>query len=123
MLTTSTIDVTLGSVRPFFLFSSLLAFAAGCSAKANPKVDGADPPPVAVTVVDVTQRPMPRWLVLTGELLAGQESSVAANANGKVMATLVERGQRVEAGAVLVSLDAKSASLSAQAAAAQSNMM
>ena len=65
---------------------------------------------------------MPRELVLTGSLFADRQSDLAANANGKVLATFVERGQKVAAGDVIARLDARLAQFSAKAAAAQSKV-
>jgi membrane fusion protein (multidrug efflux system) len=65
---------------------------------------------------------MPEYLVLTGTLRASEESDVAADASGKVTATLVERGQRVKKGDTLAVLDARGASLTASALAAQTNL-
>ena len=65
---------------------------------------------------------MPEYVTLTGTLRGNQESDVAADAPGKVVQTLVERGQLVKRGQVLVTLDARGAALSANAAEAQSKV-
>jgi len=65
---------------------------------------------------------MPDYVTLTGTLRGNQESDVAADAPGKVVQTLVERGQSVKKGQVLVTLDARGATLGASAAAAQSKV-
>jgi membrane fusion protein (multidrug efflux system) len=65
---------------------------------------------------------MPDYVTLTGTLRGNQESDVAADAPGKVVQTLVERGQRVKKGQVLVTLDARGAALGASAAEAQSKV-
>jgi membrane fusion protein, multidrug efflux system len=70
----------------------------------------------------VTEQPMPEYLTLTGSLHANQQSDIAADASGKVLQVLVERGQTVKAGQVLATLDARSANLSATAAQAQSKL-
>src|SRR5580704_7148571 len=75
--------------------------------------------PVHVQTVPVSERLMPEYLALTGTLRADQESNIAADANGKVLQLLVERGQHVVHGQVIATLDARSASLSATAAQAQ----
>lgn len=77
---------------------------------------------VRVDAVPVVEVPMPELLTLTGQLRASQESDVAADANGKVAATMVERGQRVKQGDTLAILDARGASITASAAAAQSSL-
>ena len=65
---------------------------------------------------------MPEYVTLTGTLRGNQESDVAADAPGKVVQTLVERGQTVKRGQVLVTLDARGAALTANAAEAQSKV-
>jgi len=65
---------------------------------------------------------MPEYVTLTGTLRGNQESDVAADAPGKVVQTLVERGQIVKRGQVLVTLDARGAALTANAAEAQSKV-
>jgi membrane fusion protein (multidrug efflux system) len=55
---------------------------------------------------------------LTGTLKASAESSVAANANGQIIRTFVERGSVVAKGAPLVTLDRRMALLSAAEARA-----
>jgi RND family efflux transporter MFP subunit len=78
--------------------------------------------PLHVSTVAVSERLMPEYLALTGTLRADQESNIAADANGKVLQLLVERGQHVVRGQVIATLDARSASLSATAAQAQSKL-
>jgi membrane fusion protein, multidrug efflux system len=70
----------------------------------------------------VVERPMPEYLVLTGSLRADQESNIAADASGKVLQVLVERGQAVTRGRVIATLDARAASLGFTAAEAQAKL-
>ncbi len=70
----------------------------------------------------VAEQPMPEYLTLTGSLHADQQSDIAADASGKVLQVLVERGQAVKSGQVLATLDARAANLSATAAQAQSRL-
>lgn len=79
-------------------------------------------PPVRVQTAPVGEQPMPEYLTVTGSLRAHQQSDIAADANGKILQTLVERGQRVKRGQVLVTLDARAATLGAQAASAQAKV-
>lgn len=79
-------------------------------------------PAVHVQTAAVVEQPMPEYLTMTGSLRASQESEVAADASGKVTATLVERGQRVKKGDIIAVLDARGASISASAAAAQTGL-
>ncbi|HEY1959181.1 MAG TPA: efflux RND transporter periplasmic adaptor subunit [Polyangiaceae bacterium] len=78
--------------------------------------------PVHVHVAAVVTQPMPEYVTLTGTLRGNQESDVAADASGKVMQTLVERGQLVKRGQVMVTLDARGAALGANVAEAQSKV-
>ena len=103
----------------------LLACALILSSSACHRADGAplpvakEEPPVRVTTAVASERPVPEYLTLTGSLLADKESDIAADANGKVLSTKVERGQSVKQGELLATLDASAAALSARAALAQ----
>lgn len=72
--------------------------------------------PIKVASVMATTASMPRLIPMTGTLRASAESAVAANANGRISRTLVERGSIVAKGAPLVVLDQRMASLSAEEA-------
>jgi membrane fusion protein (multidrug efflux system) len=76
--------------------------------------------PIPVETAPVENRAMPRYLSLTGSIVADRQSEVAANVSGRVTATYVERGQPVKAGQVVARVDAKAAGFQAQAATAQS---
>ncbi len=78
--------------------------------------------PIHVQTAQVIEQPMPDYVTLTGTLRGNQESDVAADAPGKVVQTLVERGQLVKRGQVMVTLDARGAALGANAAEAQSKV-
>jgi len=77
-------------------------------------------PAVAVETADVQHEKMPRYLTLTGSVMADKQSEVAANVAGRVATTYIERGQPVKAGAVLAIVDSKAAGFQAAAAMAQS---
>lgn len=79
-------------------------------------------PPIHVTTAPAAERPMPEFLTLTGSLLADKQSDIAADANGKVLTTTIERGQSVKQGQVLATLDARAAALTASAALAQEQL-
>lgn len=107
----------------------LLAAAAvlflGCQkpdAKPDPGAKKEQAVTVNVQTSAIAERQVPDWLVLTGTLKSSQESEVAADANGKVIATYVERGQEVKQGDILATLDTRGASLTATAAQAQANL-
>jgi membrane fusion protein (multidrug efflux system) len=62
---------------------------------------------------------VPRYLTLTGSLVAHEDSDVAAGATGKVVSVHVERGSVVKKGDVLVKLDSRVASAALEEARAQ----
>jgi membrane fusion protein (multidrug efflux system) len=82
----------------------------------------AEEAPVRVQRAAVTERPMPRYLTLTGTLRAGLESELAADSTGKVVATACERGQAVKRGQVLVAVDSRTSAFAATAAEAQARV-
>ena len=75
-------------------------------------------PPIKVVTTVATNAPTPDVLTLTGIITADQRSEVTADTQGKVIAVMVERGQRVKMGAAVVQLDVRNAALSAREAAA-----
>lgn len=101
--------------RSAWLSALVLVLAAGCKREAKPSapVRGAEPQsaPIEVKTVAAETRPMPRFITLTGSLVADRESNVAANASGKVLDVPVDRGSLVRAGGVLAVLDKRSASI------------
>ena len=106
--------------------SSLLAIlamlAGGCRASAggNTADTAAEPTAaVAVTTAPATERPIRRFIAVTGTLTAQEQADVAAEIAGRVVATPVERGTRVTAGAVLVRI--AEAEVGAQAQEAEAN--
>jgi membrane fusion protein (multidrug efflux system) len=78
--------------------------------------------PVHVKTATAVERPMPRYLTLTGTLHASEASDVAADASGKVVQTFAERGQLVKRGQLIAVLDSRTAALAATAAEAQSQV-
>ena len=92
----------------------------GCNRPASADVDaGAQQPPVVVKTAAVIEIEVPVTLRLSGTLRGNQETDLAANAAGRVLATLVERGAAVKPGQVIAKLDVRAASLSAMEARAQ----
>jgi RND family efflux transporter MFP subunit len=97
----------------------LLALAvAGCTQPHAQKTEKAKPKPISVETAAVTEREVPNTLLLAGTLKANQESELAANASGRVMRTMVERGSYVSSGQAVAQLDVRMASLSASEAEA-----
>ncbi|HET9954991.1 MAG TPA: efflux RND transporter periplasmic adaptor subunit [Polyangiaceae bacterium] len=72
-----------------------------------------------MTSAAVTELEVPTTLRLSGTLRGNQETDLAANAAGRVLATLVERGNQVSPNQVLARLDVRAAALSAAEARAQ----
>lgn len=77
-------------------------------------------PPVKVETTAVQHQKMPRYLTITGSVLADRQSEVAANVSGRVTTTYVERGMPVKAGQMIAVVDSKAAGFQAAAANAQS---
>ncbi|MFN0248353.1 MAG: efflux RND transporter periplasmic adaptor subunit [Kofleriaceae bacterium] len=97
-----------------------LVFLAACNKKAAD--DGAllapPPPPIKVDLVSAEKALTPKTLVLTGMIAADQRAEVTPDTQGKVLAVMVERGQRVKMGEPLVRLDVRNAALGAREAQA-----
>jgi RND family efflux transporter MFP subunit len=94
----------------------------GCHKPDEASAPAAASAPLHVQTAAVAEQPMPEYLTLTGTLHANQQSDIAADASGKVLQVLVERGQAVKSGQIIATLDARSANLGATAAQAQSKM-
>jgi membrane fusion protein (multidrug efflux system) len=87
------------------VWSCLLAalVLAGCTGRAQEDPSAAAPSAaVSVTTVPVVERTLSRFLTVTGTLTAQEEAEVAAEIAGRVVATPIERGMHVAAGAALV---------------------
>lgn len=89
-----------------------LALCACAAHKNAPAI--AKPAPVSLETLEVTARPMPKTVLLAGTLKAFEESDLAANATGRVLRTMVERGSLVAKGAPIAQLDARFSVLAAQ---------
>jgi membrane fusion protein (multidrug efflux system) len=104
----------------------LLLALPGCKkpdeAASADKPKAAAVPPVAVEEAPVEIRAMPRFLTLTGTVTADRQSEVAANVTGRVIATPIERGRKVQAGETLAIVDSKAAGFSVAATAAQAEL-
>ncbi len=78
--------------------------------------------PVQVSVIEAAARQMPDTLSASGSLVADQQSALTPIVPGRVMAVMVERGQRVTEGQALLRVrdqDYRTQAVSAQAAVAQ----
>ncbi len=110
--------------RLAFSLTVLLALSAVACAKRG---EGGDAqrdsgPPVHVEKIAVAVEKVPRLLTLTGSLRGERETDLAANANGRVTKTLVERGAVVREGQIVAQVDVRSASLTAAEAAANADL-
>lgn len=119
LLGASALPAGRGSLRPFSRWGvlavlALTAFAScGKSRAAGMPVANPDSTPAAkVTTQAVSAREVPVWLSVTGQLKGRRAADLAADANGKVIKTLVERGDVVKAGQPLLVLDTRAAALS-----------
>ena len=105
-------------MKPIVFHSALAAvfLLAACEKKPAPVPPPAAPKPAAVTVTGktgtVTERAMPRYLRVTGQLTGQNDAVVAADATGKVLEAGIERGSSVKTGDVLIKLDERQARLS-----------
>jgi membrane fusion protein (multidrug efflux system) len=107
-----TIYVTL----PFLIAATI---GCGTGVKGESTEAGAAPPPIAVASAAAVERPIRRFLEVTGTLAAQEDAEVAAEVQGRVIATPVERGTRVAEGDALIRIAA--AEMEAQAAEAEAN--
>jgi membrane fusion protein (multidrug efflux system) len=107
-MSTSSFSLTLGVV-----------LLAGCARGTADSTSGpAKAKAIHVPTVAVGEQVVPKTLVLAGSLKANQESELAANASGRVVRTLVERGSYVARGAAIAQLDTRTAALTAAEAEA-----
>jgi multidrug efflux pump subunit AcrA (membrane-fusion protein) len=91
------------------LLVAVAAFFAACGrSKANGKTEtpaAAAPPVVEVTTAAAIKRDLPRFFEATGSLAGDQQTDVAPQTSGKVVAVGVEIGSPVKRGQMLVRLD------------------
>lgn len=110
-------------MRPPVSFALLVLAltATACSRGAASQPGRADTPPaaLAVSVADVVERPIARFIRVTGTLTAQEQAEVAAETSGRIVATPVERGSRVGGGGDLVRIAATDTE--AQVAEAEAN--
>jgi membrane fusion protein, multidrug efflux system len=113
---------TLTSLAALALALAASSVTSACSrASAATKVEAGAPFEVEAGVVASAR--VPRHLVLTGTLVANQEAEIAADGSGKVVASFVERGDAMRAGAVLMRLDARTQAFQSAEARASTRAM
>jgi RND family efflux transporter MFP subunit len=99
---------------------SIPLLTAGCRGAAREaKSSSATSASITVATAAAVERPLTRFIRVTGSLAAEEQADVAAEIQGRVVATPVERGTRVTHGADLIRIAAQEAE--AQAAEAQAN--
>lgn len=104
----------------FAFVAALTTLAAGCRADATAERTAAEEiAAVPVSAASVVEEPIARFIEVTGTLVAQESADVAAEIAGRVVATPVERGSKVGAGAELVRIAA--AEVDAQAREAVAN--
>lgn len=108
-----------GTIYVTLLFLAAATVGCGTGVKGESTEAGAAPPPTAVAHATAVERPIRRFLEVTGTLAAQEEAEVAAEVQGRVVATPVERGTRVADGDALIRIAA--AEMEAQAAEAEAN--
>jgi RND family efflux transporter MFP subunit len=100
--------------------AALALFTSGCGSEGSAAAAAAaKPDPVAVAAAAVESRPIDRYLRVTGSLMADEQAEVSAETTGRIEATPVERGARVEKGSLLVRIS--SAETAAQLQEAEAN--
>jgi RND family efflux transporter MFP subunit len=106
-----------GSIAVIALVAGLTAGCGTAKGESEEKTEAAKP--LAVSVAAAKEQPMTRFLKVTGTLAAEEEAEVAAEVQGRVIATPVERGTRVAEGSDLIRISPAEAQ--AQAAEAEAN--
>jgi RND family efflux transporter MFP subunit len=101
-------------VRVLLLSGAALAalLSAACGGERTSAAASSELAPVAIRVAEVETRSIDRFLRVTGSLAADEQADVAAETGGRVIATPVERGTRVTAGAVLIRISGTEADAS-----------
>jgi RND family efflux transporter MFP subunit len=100
-------------------FAFAAAMGCGTGVKGESTNSETAPPPVSVNSAAAVERPIRRFLEVTGTLAAQEEAEVAAEVQGRVVATPVERGTRVAEGDALIRIAATE--MEAQVAEADAN--
>ena len=89
------------TIRSTFCGLLLLALLMACSAGDDPEELGA--PPVVIANVEV--RDLEERIGATGELVAKEDAQIASEVTGRITEILIDEGEAVEAGQVLLEID------------------
>jgi len=112
--------VPMAVARTVAIVALAVGLTSACdTAKGESAAKTAAPAAISVSVAAATEQPITRFLKVTGTLAAEEEAEVAAEIQGRVIATPVERGTRVAQGADLIRVSPAEAQ--AQAAEAEAN--
>src|SRR4051794_25517967 len=84
------------------LAGSLVWVACGTADGKAKDPDGSVAAAVPVAPVAAVEQPIPRFIRVSGTLMAEEQSDVAAEVAGRVVATPIERGTAVAPGAELI---------------------
>src|SRR5438874_8455049 len=87
------------------LLSAAVWGACSASGKTNDR-EAAPTPAVAVAPVSAVDRPIARYIPVSGTLMAEEQADVAAETAGRVVSTPIERGTAVAEGAELIRVSA-----------------
>lgn len=106
-------------MRSFSLITTLLV-----ATQLNPVFAAERPkrPPPAVTAYEVKAASLPQSYISTGTLVANQRAELHTQINGRIAKLHVAAGDQVEAGAPLISIDARSASAEIRRLESQLNL-
>jgi RND family efflux transporter MFP subunit len=99
-------------VRVRIFAAALLALAGACSRREPPTQP--PPPPVPVALAQATQRPIERFLTVSGSLLAKEQTPVSARVAGRIQSLPADLGSRVQAGQLLAELEPRDFELRVQ---------
>lgn len=105
--------------KPFVPSLIATAILSACTGRAAPPPPTTEATALSVSVTPVVERPIARFIRVTGTLNAQEQAEVAAETSGRIVATPVERGSRVASGADLVQI--ASTETQAQVAEAEAN--
>jgi RND family efflux transporter MFP subunit len=112
--------VRVPTLQAAVLLSAVIAAGCGSAKGAAPSTAKPESPAaVPVTVAVAAEQPITRFIRVTGTLEAEEQADVAAETQGRVVSTPVERGTRVGQGADLIRI--APAEAAAQAAEAEAN--
>ncbi len=99
-------------VRVRIFAAALLALAGACSRREPPTQP--PQPPVPVALAQATQRPVERFLTVSGSLLAKEQTPVSARVAGRIQSLPADLGSRVQAGQLLAELEPRDFELRVQ---------